>query len=63
MDYTQFTQIISTVGFPIAVCCVMFYIADKFLVKFLEVLQEFVKVLQKIDAKLDILISQKGVEN
>lgn len=51
MDVTAFTQIISTVGFPIAACCVMFWQNNKLQ----ETLTSFVSTLQKMDDRMECI--------
>lgn len=51
MDVTTFTQIISTVGFPIAACCVMFWQNNKLQ----ETLTSFVSTLQKMDDRMECI--------
>lgn len=49
MDITEISQIISTVGFPIAACVVMFYQNGKLQ----QTLTDFVATLQKMNDRMD----------
>lgn len=49
MDITQITTMISTVGFPIVACCVMFYQNSKLQ----ETLTDTVVTLQKMCDRMD----------
>ncbi len=51
MDVTTFTQMIGTVGFPIAACCVMFWQNNNLQ----NTLTEFVTTLQKINDRIDCM--------
>lgn len=49
MDITTFSQMIGTLGFPIAACCVMFYQNSKLQ----GTLTELVTTLQKMNDRID----------
>lgn len=49
MDITQIATMVSTVGFPIAACCVMFYQNGKLQ----ETLTDMVVTLQKMNDRMD----------
>lgn len=49
MDITEISQIVSTVGFPIAACVVMFYQNGKLQ----QTLTDFVATLQKMNDRMD----------
>lgn len=56
MNVTELTQIISTVGFPIAACCVMFYQNSKMQETLHEVtltMQSLVDKIESIESKVD----------
>ena len=48
MDPNEVTQAISTVGFPIAACCVLFYLYDKTLRDVIGTLQEVAATLHEV---------------
>lgn len=52
MDYSQFMQAISSVGFPIAACCVLFYLYDKTLREVVATLQEVSNTLREVSDTL-----------
>lgn len=58
MDGTVITQMISTVGFPIAACCVMFWQNNKLQ----ETLTSFVSTLQKMDDRMDSIERKLSIE-
>lgn len=49
MNITEISQIVSTVGFPIAACVVMFYQNGKLQ----QTLTDFVATLQKMNDRMD----------
>lgn len=49
MDIAEISQIVSTVGFPIAACVVMFYQNGKLQ----QTLTDFVATLQKMNDRMD----------
>lgn len=56
MNVTELTQVISTVGFPIAACCVMFYQNSKMQETLHEVtltMQSLVDKIESIESKVD----------
>ena len=52
MDYSEFMQAISSVGCPIAACCVLFYLYDKTLREVVATLQEVSKTLREVSDTL-----------
>lgn len=48
MEYSDFMQAISSVGFPIAACCVLFYLYDKTLREVVATLQEVSNTLRDV---------------
>lgn len=48
MDPNEFMQAISTVGFPIAACCVLFYLYDKTLREVVATLQDVSNTLREV---------------
>lgn len=48
MDPNELVQIISTVGFPITACCVLFYLYDKTLREVVATLQGVSKTLYDV---------------
>lgn len=48
MDPNEFMQAISTVGFPIAACCVLFYLYDKTLREVVATLQDVSNTLKDV---------------
>lgn len=48
MDPNEFMQAISTVGFPIAACCVLFYLYDKTLREVVATLQDVSNTLRDV---------------
>lgn len=48
MESTELMQAISTVGFPIVACCVLFYLYDKTLREVVSTLQEVTQILRSV---------------
>lgn len=48
MDPNEFMKAISTVGFPIAACCVLFYLYDKTLREVVATLQDVSNTLKDV---------------
>lgn len=48
MDTSEFMQAISTVGFPIVACCVLFYLYDKTLREVVSTLQDVSNTLREV---------------
>jgi hypothetical protein len=48
MESTELMQAISTVGFPIVACCVLFYLYDKTLREVVSTLQEVTQTLHSV---------------
>lgn len=65
MDITAFSQMIGSLGFPIAACCVMFYQNSKLQ----GTLTELVTTLQKMNDRIDNIedmiraVKESGNEN
>ncbi len=58
MDTSEIMQAISTVGFPIAACCVLFYLYDKTLREVVATLQDVSNTLREVSSTL-----RKKVDN
>lgn len=52
MDSTELMQAISTVGFPIVACCVLFYLYDKTLREVVATLQDVSQTLRDVSEHL-----------
>ena len=52
MSTSDFMQAISTVGFPIAACCVLFYLYDKTLREVVATLQDVSNTLKDVSNTL-----------
>lgn len=52
MEPNDIMQAISTVGFPIAACCVLFYLYDKTLREVVATLQDVSKTLKEVSDTL-----------
>lgn len=52
MDPSDIMQAISTVGFPIAACCVLFYLYDKTLRDVVATLQDVSNTLREVSETL-----------
>lgn len=52
MDPNDVMQAISTVGFPIAACCVLFYLYDKTLREVVSTLQDVSNTLKEVSYTL-----------
>lgn len=52
MDPNEIMQAISTVGFPIAACCVLFYLYDKTLREVVSTLQDVSNTLKEVSYTL-----------
>lgn len=52
METADLMQAISTVGFPIAACCVLFYLYDKTLREVVATLQDVSNTLREVSATL-----------
>lgn len=52
MDTNEIMQAISTVGFPIAACCVLFYLYDKTLREVVSTLQDVSNTLKEVSYTL-----------
>ena len=52
MDPSDIVQAISTVGFPIAACCVLFYLYDKTLRDVVATLQDVSNTLREVSETL-----------
>lgn len=52
MDSTEIMQAISTVGFPIVACCVLFYLYDKTLREVVATLQDVSQTLRDVSEHL-----------
>lgn len=52
MDTSELMQAISTVGFPIAACCVLFYLYDKTLREVVSTLQDVSNTLKEVSYTL-----------
>lgn len=52
MDPNEIMQAISTVGFPIAACCVLFYLYDKTLREVVSTLQDVSNTLREVSQTL-----------
>lgn len=52
MDPNEVMQAISTVGFPIAACCVLFYMYDKTLREVVSTLQDVSNTLREVSQTL-----------
>ena len=52
MDPSDITQAVSTVGFPIAACCVLFYLYDKTLREVVATLQDVSNTLREVSDTL-----------
>lgn len=48
MDSNEIMQAISTVGFPIVACCVLFYLYDKTLREVVSTLQDVSQTLREV---------------
>lgn len=48
MDSTEIMQAISTVGFPIVACCILFYLYDKTLREVVSTLQDVSQTLREV---------------
>lgn len=48
MDSTEIMQAISTVGFPIVACCILFYLYDKTLSEVVSTLQDVSQTLREV---------------
>lgn len=48
MDSNEIMQAISTVGFPITACCVLFYLYDKTLREVVSTLQDVSQTLREV---------------
>lgn len=48
MDYNELLQAISTVGFPIAACCVLFHLYDKTLRDVIGTLKDVSNTLESV---------------
>ena len=57
MNITEISQIVSTVGFPIAACVVMFYQNGKLQ----QTLTDFVATLQKMNDRMDSIEDKLAV--
>lgn len=55
MDITVFAQVVSSVGFPIAACCVMFFQNNKLQ----DTLKEIAVTMQKMADAIDDLEGEK----
>lgn len=52
MDSTEIMQAISTVGFPIVACCILFYLYDKTLREVVNTLQDVSQTLREVSETL-----------
>lgn len=52
MDPNEIMQAISTVGFPIAACCTLFYLYDKTLREVVATLQDVSNTLREVSSTL-----------
>lgn len=52
MDSTELIQAVSTVGFPIVACCVLFYLYDKTLREVVSTLQSVSETLRDVSEHL-----------
>ena len=52
MDSTELIQAVSTVGFPIVACCVLFYLYDKTLREVVATLQDVSQTLRDVSEHL-----------
>lgn len=52
MDSTEIMQAISTVGFPIVACCILFYLYDKTLREVVSTLQDVSQTLREVTETL-----------
>lgn len=52
MDPSDIMQAVSTVGFPIAACCVLFYLYDKTLREVVATLQDVSNTLREVSDTL-----------
>lgn len=52
MEPNEIVQVISTVGFPIAACCVLFYLYDKTLRDVVATLQDVSNTLREVSETL-----------
>lgn len=52
MEPNEIVQVISTVGFPITACCVLFYLYDKTLREVVATLQDVSNTLREVSATL-----------
>ena len=50
MDYQGIAQLISTIGFPIAACCAMFYLYDK-------TIKELTVAINRIDTTMGHILN------
>lgn len=57
MDIASITQVISSVGFPIAACVGLFYLYDKTIKDLTITLAEVAKTLENVNSRID---SQEG---
>lgn len=69
MDYTEITNLISTIGFPI-VCCIVMYKQNVELTKYMQeqnnkltsAIHDMSITLEKMRDKLDSIITERGCE-
>lgn len=53
MDIASITQVISSVGFPIAACVGLFYLYDKTIKDLTITLAEVAKTLENVNSRID----------
>lgn len=61
MDYTGLTELLTNVGFPIVVCFYLYKFITAELASLKESLNGMTDSLNKVDNKLDVFISLRGV--
>ena len=55
IDITAISTLISTVGFPIAACCALFYLYNKTLSKLTSTLEKIDSTLDRMSDRIDAL--------
>ena len=63
MEPNEIMQAISTVGFPIAACCVLFYLYDKTLREVVATLQDVSNTLREVSSTLKARAQESNNEH
>lgn len=63
MDYNGIIQAISTVGFPIAACCAMFYLYNNIIRDLTNTLAGITATLTGMDKTMDKICDKLNVDN